>query len=188
MGYCDPSVLASWIAQLLGVVDGSSVQTPEQLAERVAPELKRQPMYFVIDRITDLAGGVAAFRDCFWLPLYGRLHALRAAQHFSHRLVAVVADYSDDDAAWSSATCEANPTGGQPDYTALLRIPRLGPFVRDDVLSWFADMEIPDEPAGRRAQLATRALKNSRDEDDPVPTRVFDRLKGEILWPEGEDE
>lgn len=186
--YCDPSVLSSWIAQLLGVVDASSVQTPEQLAERVAPELKRQSMYFVIDRITDLAGGVAAFRDRFWLPLYGKLHALRATQHFSHRLVGVVADYSDDDAAWGSASREANPSGGRPDYTALLRIPRLGRFVRDDLLSWFDDMEIPDEPAGRRAQLATRALRNSRGEQDPVPARVFERLKGEILWPEGADE
>jgi hypothetical protein len=187
LDHCDPSVLSSWIAQLLGV-DGSSVQTPEQLAERIAPELKRQRMCFFIDRITDLAGGVPAFRDRFWLPLYGRLHALRATQHFSHRLVGVVADYCDDGAAWSSATCEASPSSGRPDYTALLRTPRLGPFERSDVLSWFDELEIHDEPAGRRAQLTTRALRNSRGEDDPVPTRVFERLKGEILWPEGAGE
>lgn len=182
--YSYPAVLASWIAQLLGVAGGSGVQTPEQLAERIVPELKRQPMYFVLDRITDLPGGVLAFRDAFWLPFYRKLHELRATQQFSPRLVAVVSDYSPDEAALKSATFDPDPKGGRPDYTKPLRIPRLEPFVRDNILDWFSEMDIPDEPAGRRSQLANRAMQNGKGEDDPAPMRVFERLRGEVLWPE----
>jgi hypothetical protein len=66
----------------------------------------------------------------------------------------------------------------------LLQVPQLEQFSREDILAWFDEMEVPDEPAGRRSKLVDRAIKNSEGKDDPVPTRVFERLRGEILWPE----
>jgi Domain of unknown function (DUF4062)/inactive STAND len=180
----NPGVLTSWIAQSLGIRD--SIQTPEELAERVAQELKRQSMYFVLDRVADLVGGAMAFCDSFWLPFYRELQDLRTEQQFSHRLVAVVTDYCGDQSSWEAASCIPDPKLGPPDYSKLLLIPKLDRFKRSDILEWLDELEIPDEPAGRRSQLANRAMHNSKGQDDPVPIRVFERLRGELLWPEGE--
>jgi Domain of unknown function (DUF4062) len=184
----DPVVLTSWVAGQLGVARGIGTQNPEQLAERVATELKRQPLYFVLDRIADLAGGVRAFHDTFWVPLYKKLRALRANRQFDNRLIAVVVDYSGDETGWQSATCAWDAEERPIDYSRLLLIPKLGPFKRIDVLKWFEEMKVPDKPTGRRKMLVDRALKNDHDVEDPVPIRVFGRLKGETLWPEGEQE
>jgi hypothetical protein len=180
-----PAVLASWVAGQLGLVGGGVPQTPEQLADRVAAELKRQPLYFVLDRIGDLAGGVPAFRQLFWAPFHARLRALRVQQRFAHRLIAVLADYGGDQSTWPSSTCAWDAP--VIDYSRALLLPRLTPFKRRDVLKWLETLQVPDDPPGRRAQLVDRALKNSGG-DDPVPSRVFERLKGETLWPEGVEE
>ena len=54
---------------------GQEVQTPEDLAGRIAAELQSQALYFVLDEAQRLLGGVAAFHEPFWLPLYKRLPA-----------------------------------------------------------------------------------------------------------------
>jgi Domain of unknown function (DUF4062)/inactive STAND len=182
----DPAVLTSWVAGQLGVSRGIDTQGPEQLAERVAAELKRQPLYFVLDRIADLAGGVRAFRDAFWAPFYEKLRALRADRQFDNRLIAIVVGYSGDQTEWQSATCEWDAEESQIDYSRLLLIPKLGPFKRIDVLKWLEEMKVPDKPTGRRKMLVDRALKNDHGVEDPVPVHVFGRLRGETLWPEGE--
>jgi hypothetical protein len=177
---CAVGDLPSWIARSLGLAAGTAPQSPAQLAEHVARELKHQPLYFAFDRIDDLKGGVSAFRDGFWRPFYSALHALRATQQFTHRLVVLGSDYSERPATWEGATCDHRARGAAPDYTRLIRIPRLERFDRDDVLAWFDEMDVPDEPAGNRAALADRALRNS----EGVPLRVFERLRGEALWPD----
>jgi hypothetical protein len=180
----DSAILPGWVAQRLGLSNSRGVKTPEQLAECLAPELKRQPMYFVLDRISDIDGGLAAFRDNFWRPLYLKLHELRTIEAFDYRLVAIVSDYSGVDAPWKSATWDLNTIALQPDFSAILRLPKLEPFSRNDILDWLEDLEIPDEPAGRRSRLADRMVTNGRGEGDTVPIRVFERLQGETLWPE----
>jgi hypothetical protein len=178
---CDVASLPGWIAQLLGLTDGAAVQSPQQLAARVATELKRQPLCFVLDRVRDLPGGVVAFREGFWRPFYNALFQLRTVQQFAHRLVALLAEYADDSEMVESASFHHDPKAPQADYTKLVRVPRLQPFQRDDILAWFNDMEIPDEPAGHRAALAARVMRDSNG----VPLRVFERLRGETLWPAG---
>lgn len=46
----------------------------------MAAELKLQPLWFALDQVSHLSGGLAAFRDSFWKPFYDRLKELRAAQ------------------------------------------------------------------------------------------------------------
>ncbi len=181
----DPAVLSSWIAQSLGIDSRVHIRSPDNLAEQVAHELKQQPLYFILDRIADLVGGAVAFQEQFWLPFYRKLNALRAEQHFNHRLVAVLTEYSGDESRWKTVTCELDQENGTADYTKLLLIPMLETFERTDILEWLEELEVPDEPVGRRSQLANRAMQNSKGQDDPIPSRVFERLRGEVLWPEG---
>ncbi|NJD06936.1 MAG: DUF4062 domain-containing protein [Methylococcaceae bacterium] len=90
LGGGDPSLLPAWVAKTLGL-PGGGVQSVEQLAERLALALRERPRYFLLDRIGELAGGAAAFREQLWLPLYQALSQLRQDQPFAHRLLAVVA-------------------------------------------------------------------------------------------------
>lgn len=177
-----PAVLSSWVAGQLGLVRGSVPQTPEQLAELVANELGRQPLYFILDRVADLAGSLVAFRNAFWLPFYAALKQLRAQRRFDNRLVAVVSDYSGQ--SWPSEVQAFDAS--TLDYSKLLLLPTLGSFTRRDLLGWMDEQSVDDTPAGRRKLIADRALKNDAGVEDPVPTRVFDRLRGEALWPEEE--
>jgi iSTAND domain-containing protein len=180
--------LVAWVAGMLGLKNLSSVATPESLAERLVEELKYQQLYFVIDRVgTDYAGGVRAFQQTFWQPLWTRLKVLRSQQSIANRLVAIVTDYSGDASDWAGVALDAKP-GIPTDFSKLIKIPKLGHIEMSDLLNWLDELEVPDNPAGRRAQLAQRALK---DEDtgplDGTPLHVFERLKGEPLWPKGDD-
>jgi len=180
--HAHPASLPSWIARQLGVADDPLPQTPEDLAERVARELRSQSLYFVLDRVDDLAGGRAAFERHFWTRFYAHLRALRGRERSSHRVVAVVADYRVDSAAALGKLPDYDSQS--LDYSKVVPLPGLQPFERRHVLQWLADLQVPDVPVGRRGQLAERALKNAHGAEDRVPTRVFDRLRSEALWPE----
>lgn len=180
--------LVAWVAATLGLENAARVDSPQSLAARVVEELKHQPLYFVIDRIgADYAVGVRAFQQNFWQPFCTSLQTLRTEQHVAHRLVAIVTDYARDDTGWSDAAAELK-AGVPIDFTKLVPVPRLEHFQQSDLFDWFEELEVPDEPAGRRAQLAQRAL---RDEEsgkfDGTPQRVFNRLMSERLWPEGDN-
>ena len=182
----DPSVLTPWIAGQLGLGAGGSMQSPEHLAERVAMELREQPLYFILDRVGDLPGGLTTFREAFWRPFQVKLRTLCADQPLDHRLIAVVTDYTTVSAGATTAIRAWNDRTSSPDYSRLLVLPRLHPFTRIDLLNWLEEMNVIDRPAGRRKLLADRALKNDKGVEDPLPSRVFDRLRGETLWPEGD--
>jgi hypothetical protein len=130
-------------------------------------------------------GGVAAFRGAFWKPFYDRLKELRASQPIPHRLIAVVAEHTGDSAAWSSAVCGPDFEEEPADFSKLALLPPLEPFKQKDLLRWLADLEVPEE---RRLAIASRVLTNSQGQPDPTPLRVFERLRGEDLRPEDEDE
>jgi hypothetical protein len=59
----DAGLLSSWVQAELGLKEpgGQEVQTPEDLAGRIAAELQSQALYFVLDEAQRLLGGVAAF-------------------------------------------------------------------------------------------------------------------------------
>lgn len=178
--------LVGWVAGTLLGKAGSGVESIEQLADKVAAELKHQALYFTLDCISDLAGGVAFFQQEFWLPFFARLETLRAQQKIPHRLLALVTDYSGDSGQWGTSVAAAGSLEEDVDYTKLLPIPKLGPFKRSDLLTWFGRVKVPEDDTGTRlVALADRLLKNERGEAEPLPPRVFDRLKRETLWPEG---
>lgn len=181
----DTGVLTAWATQDLGLPGSAEIKSPAELAERVAAELKRQPLALVLDQVQRMNGGVAAFRDTFWKPFYDRLKELRVAQPIPHRLTAVVAEYIGDSAAWSGAVCGPDFEEEPADFSKLALLPPLGPFKQRDLLRWLADLEVPE---ARRLAIAGRVLKNSQGQPDATPLRVFERLRGEDLRPEDEDE
>jgi hypothetical protein len=180
--------LVGWLAGTLGLTNVSSVDTPEMLAERVVEELKHQQLYFVIDRIgADYPGGVPAFQQTFWQPFWTRLKFLRSQQQIANRLVAIVTDYSGNAGNWAGVAIDAK-AGVPIDFSKLIKAPRLGHIAEADLYDWFDELEVPDIPPGRRAQLAQRALKDEQSgEFDGTPLHVFERLNVERLWPEGGD-
>ena len=180
--------LVAWVAGTLGLTNASGVDTPEALAEQVVKELKHQPLQFGIDRLKmDYAGGLPAFQQLFWSPFWTRLKVLRSEQHIANRLVVIVTDYSGDASTWGGAAVEANP-GTPLDGSKLIAVPRLGTIEERDLYEWFDDLEVPDSPLGHRKDLVRRALRDEESGDvDGTPLRVFERLKGERLWPEGDN-
>ncbi|MFA5922404.1 MAG: DUF4062 domain-containing protein [Methylococcaceae bacterium] len=177
--------LVGWLARTLSIAGVGCVETPEQLAEQVAEELMHQPLYFTLDCIGDLAGGILVFREQFWLPFWKRLETLRLERKITHRIVALLTDYTGDITSWGDAVSAPDADESIVDYTKLLLIPRLGLFKRADLLAWFGRMKVPDNGAGRLVKLSERILKNEQGEFDPHPPHVFDRLRRETLWPEG---
>lgn len=181
----DTGILIAWASQALGLLGSADIKSPAELAERVAVELKRQPLAIVLDQIHRINGGVAIFRDTFWKPFYSHLKELRAAQAIPHRLIMVMADYVGNSESWERIV--SGPGFGQEatDFSELILLPPLEPFREKDLLRWLAELEVPE---ARRLATASRVLKNSQGQSDPTPLRVFERLRGEDLRPEDEDE
>lgn len=176
-----PKLVYSLARTLLGTKVGG-IETPEQLAEQVVEQLlKYHPVYFSLDRIGDLAGGIPVFREQFWLPFWKRLEALRTEGKVTHRLVALVTDYTVDSTRWGEAVTDPDSEEAEVDYTKLLLIPKLGPFKRKDLLVWFERMKVSDNGGGRRMKLANRILKDEQGNPDPDPLHVFYRLCCETL-------
>jgi hypothetical protein len=177
-GHYDLPVLIHWVAAVLGIAAGDEVATPADLADRVAKELKGQPLYFVLDQIHRLAGGVTAFQNDFWRPFYDRLQTLRAQQRIAHRLIAIVVDYSGDARGWESVTCRSDAPYGATSYQQLLEIPRLDPFTKPDIVRWLLEeLELADDGTGRLAGIANDVLQDALGKLDPTPRRVFERLR-----------
>jgi hypothetical protein len=164
---------------------GAEIETPEELADRVAAELKQQPLWFALDQVSRLSGGLATFQDFFWRPFQDRLMELRATQPISHRLLAVVTEYSGDPTAWAAAVCGPDFDEEAADFSKLLLLPKLTAFKRRDVLLWLEEIDAPEELWG---QLATSVLQDDQGQPDGTPLRVFDRLQRHPLWPEDEND
>lgn len=181
----DVAVLISWVAKVLGLAGSGPVLTLQDLAQRIAAELKHQPLCFALDQVHRLSGGVLAFQQHFWLPLYDLLREARAQFHNGHRLFVIVADYTDDTEPWKDAICEPTLADTPIDYQRLLLLPRLTNFSKTDVARWLMDVRgMKDDGSGRLGQVVENVLCNVRGEPDPTPLRVFQRLQDENLWPE----
>ncbi|MBL8390818.1 MAG: DUF4062 domain-containing protein [Candidatus Accumulibacter sp.] len=183
-----PALLA-WVAGTLGLTSARGVDTPAALADGVVEELKHQPLHFAIDRVgADYPGGIAGFQRDFWQPFWNRLQLLRTQRQIANRLVAIVTDYSSDAGNRAGVAVDAQSGKSADDFSRLVALPRLGPIDESDLYDWFDELEVPDDPPGRREELARRAL---RDEEsgafDGTPLHVFERLQGERLWSEGDD-
>ncbi len=184
----DVSVLIPWVAQRLGLTEPGPVLTLQDLAERVAAELMRQPLGLVLDQIHRLAGGVFAFQQHFWLPLFAHLQESRARFPKSHRLVAIVTDYIGDLDQGADVPWQRTPTDAPLDYRKLILLPRLTDLSDRDVVQWLLEVRgMTEDGSGRLGEIARNVLHNAKGEPDPTPVRVFERLKDESLWLENEE-
>ena len=186
---CDAAALVQQLCGSLGLASAAAA-TPQELAEAVHAGLQQQQLCFVLDQVHRFAGGVAAFREQVWLPLYTRLKELRAERPTEHRLLGFVADYTGRADTWDGAV-EDLAEGVDPDYSRLLRLPALGPFNKADLLRWMNALKVPDKPPGKppgnRARIADAVLKDAEEQFDGTPLHVFEWLRSEDLWPEGEE-
>ncbi len=182
----DLLTLTRWIGKSLGLTTEGEALTPEELAERAYEQLHYQQLCFVLDDIHRFAGGLAAFQGTLWLPLYKRLKELHARNPASYRLIAVVADYTDQSRSWGDIADEYKFEPETTNYSRMLMLPKLTAFKQADLLSWFEAVGVPDQPLGRRVQLARMILTNPEGKTDGTPRRVFELLESETLWPEGE--
>ena len=173
----DLKVLCKWVADALGLRN-TTPNSPAELADALPDLLQRQPLFFGLNRVNRLPGGVASFQAEFWAPLYARLSELKTERQFPHRLVALVTDFLGDSVSWGNAV---STNASSPDYSQLLAIPTLGDFTEDNLAEWLEDQGVNDDPPGRYLSIASRVLRDDDGKPDPRPVFVFRRLRDENL-------
>ena len=186
----DLKALTQWVGESLGVLSkGKEIASLDELAELIHQELQSQQLGFILDQVYRLSGDLATWYEKFWQPLYARLAQLRkqSPQQNQHRLVAIVVDYKDQSAFDSDKSCQFSGTATASDYGRLWLLPVLRDISAGDLADWFDDLDVQDDAAGRRAALASLAMKNAKGETDGTPSRVFERLKQTSLWTNGEE-
>ena len=183
----DVKALTQWVGESVGVLaNGKESASPEELAELIHEELQHQQLAFILDQVYRLSGGVTAWYEKFWQPLYARLAELKIQKPLAsqHRLVAIVVDYDDQSALAGSVACQFSGAATANDYSRLWLLPVLNDISDGDLADWFDELEVP---AAKRATLAALALKNAKGENDGTPLRVLDRLSHANLWTNGEE-
>ncbi len=171
--------LVEWISTMLGLPAGEAIATPAKLAGLVHTALKQGQLCLVLDQVERLAGGVATFQEQFWQPFYAELKRLCGSQPPPHRLILLVVDHTGQAAAWQGLTCSGQAKVSGLDFARLLELPVLGPFEEDHYYDWLADLEIP---AGLHQNLVAGLGPLA------TPAAVFEYLRHQTLWPEGEIE
>ena len=179
----DLAGLCAWVAQSLGLPPAAE-HSPASVAERVAQRLRERPLCLLLDGVGAFDGGAVAFHARFWRPFFEHLHALHAALPLPHRLVAVLSDYAGQPAAFAAVVRSVDDDITPTTAPLLVALPELGPFTRNQVTRWLADMGYADEPPGHLADVARRAVTNDRGELDLIPMKVLDRLRFEPLTPQ----
>lgn len=174
----------AWCGKALGVASADApVGTIAVLAERIHQVLRDRPLTLVVNQVELFPGGTAGFHEHFWRPLFTALRDRRAAAPSARRLIVVAADYRGRAADWEGVSREAGE-GGDPAH--LVRLPPLRDITRGDVLEWMEDLDVPDDPPGRRMEILERVLPNTGADEDGTPWRVYGRIRNETLWPDSE--
>ena len=172
----DLKVLCKWVADALGLYNITPA-SPVELADALPNILQQQSLFFGLNRVNRLPGGVAAFQTDFWAPFYARLVELKQLRQFPHRLVAMVTDFLSG----ANTSVSALSLDGNSDYTRLLTIPCLSNLTKDDIAEWLENQEMVDDPPGRYLAIASRVLSDDAGNPDSRPVFVFRRLRDESL-------
>jgi hypothetical protein len=175
-----------WLAEACGTVaSAAGLDTPEALAELLHSALKERDLVVVLEQINRFPGGTPEFHSTVWQPLFAALQRLRAGPGGAKRhLVLILGNYGSIQANADFLRSWRDFDTAYPD-TRLFSLPALAPIERKDVRRWLEEMDVPDEPAGRHDELVAIALTNPvTHEADGTPSRVFARLREELLWPE----
>jgi hypothetical protein len=180
------SAALRWLAEACGIdTSVNSLGTPEALAESLQAALKERDLIVILEQVNRFAGGEIEFYAAVWRPLFAALQRLRvglggAARH----LVLILGNYGPATGTAGFLRPWNEFDAARPD-DRLLSLPGLAPISRRDLRRWLEEMDIPDEPVGRHDELAAIGLTNPvTGEVDGTPSRVFARLREEMLWPE----
>jgi hypothetical protein len=163
--------LPGWASEQLGFSGPERAETIEDLATRIAVELKKQALALLLADVDALAGGVDSFVRDFWRPLYRTLVKLRQEQGFKYRLFAVVANYEEPAEPWQ------NPAGaGDPAYyETLVPLPPLGNITEDALAQWLERNAVAEE---QRPEIIQNVLKGQPSE---IPIAAFERLRRQVF-------
>jgi hypothetical protein len=175
-----------WLAEACGAVASAATpNTPEALAELLHAALKERALVVVLEQINRFPGGTPEFHSEVWQPVFAALQRLRAGPGGAKgHLVLVLGNYGSIQANADYLRSWREFDASSPDGR-LLSLPALAPIERKDVRRWLEEMDVPGEAAGRHDELVAIAMTNPvTGEADGTPSRVFARLREELLWPE----
>lgn len=184
----DLETLIQWTSQCLTrQASLQTITTIDQLAELINGALEHHQVTVLLDHAERFLGGVKAFQQTFWKPLYAKLEALVKKRPSKHRLIFCIVAYSADTAPYEGGCCDAKDDASDIDYSGLLKLPELISFQERDIRHWIDEIGIPDDSPGRRKELRKASLTTPNGQVDGTPRRVFERLCHEInnIWPDG---
>jgi hypothetical protein len=179
--------LITWVADQLCILEphGPPVETVEQLAEALHRTLREQPAVLLLDRIERLDGGLARFHAGFWRPLYDLLANHYARIPVQYRLIAVVGAYTGTQPAWAGLTVPWDPDAVVEDFRRLVCLPELNNISAKALARWLNDVGAVASPH-RLQDISDAVLNDAEGKPDGTPVRVYRRLQGERLWPDGD--
>jgi len=177
--------LIQWVGISLEMPKDLENGSITELAQWIHNELQLQQLCLVLKQVSRLAGGVTAFYNDFWQPLYTSLRQLRERQPVPHRLITIVSDDTDASELPPTVAIDWKTTITAEDFAYLIRLPVLGEITTDDLLEWFDELGVPETVMGDRQSLVNVSL-NTASRVDGTFLRVFDRLNQIELLPKGE--
>lgn len=182
----DVPQLISWVAEKVCALEeyGPIVETIQQLAEALHRTLRDQPAVLLLDRIERLDGGLVRFCTDLWWPLYDQLQASCAQIPVPHRLIVVVAAYTTVQPGWAEMTAQLEPEEAVDNFRNLLCLPELKDINARALARWLNDIGVDASP-DRVQEITGAVLTDAEGHPDGTPVRVYRRLQGERLWPDG---
>jgi hypothetical protein len=182
VGQYSVETFLEWCGRSLGLAPaGRALDTVDALADGIHGVLESQSLTLLIENVETFPGRASAFHARFWQPLFNALRERRWRQPTAHRLLVIAVDYTRDSRSWDPVS-RLQDAPGDPEL--LVRLPPLQDFTVEDVLLWMDELNVPDDPPGRRLTIAREALrKPGTEEEDGTPRTVFDRLRKQSLWP-----
>jgi hypothetical protein len=173
--------LPSWASDQLGFSNGDRAAHIADLTAKVADELHRQSLTLVLGSLEHLSGGVVAFQDKFWKPLFDALAEIRQRRPFRNRLIAIAAEYEPPRTEWQASIYPFTRIE-PPGYDRFLLLPELNEISKGDLSEWLEENEIVIEqrPAVVDAVMKGAATVSART--------AFERLRRQNLSREEGDD
>ena len=145
------------------------------LAQVVLERCLLEPVVLMLKNLDRLPGGLEILHREFWLPLFAALHKLSSTAKPRYRMTLVVNIRETLKSPYPLHIWSNSIPAPSLDFSRLIPLPPLAPFVVDDIEEWLKRCEIS---LHRRAEIAQRVIGSG----DPL--KVFDRLNAEGFWGE----
>jgi hypothetical protein len=163
------------------VAPGREITHPdfESLATSIHSECAKEPQVLVLQNLNRFRGGLSAFHERFWVPLYGALQYKWADEPRDNGFTMVVVENEGLPALPPTCVWASEIDDEAVDYTKLLPLPELGDLEADDVREWLRELGVKPKPA---RSIAQRVTANAKGAEDGTPLNVFERLNQEGIW------